>query len=93
MDALTASGHSVNTIFACGGDARNPLFLQVHADVTGIKPRTRPRPLTYLSSLGLPVVLAKEQESVLIGAAILGATAAKAFPSIKVSLTTRRTIC
>ncbi|XP_065834234.1 FGGY carbohydrate kinase domain-containing protein-like isoform X2 [Oscarella lobularis] len=70
VDALTASGHSVNTIFACGGDARNPLFLQVHADVTG-----------------LPVVLAKEQESVLIGAAILGATAAKAFPSIKVAMT------
>eukprot|EP00118_Oscarella_pearsei_P007584 m.37666 g.37666 ORF g.37666 m.37666 type:complete len:237 (+) comp32418_c0_seq4:1326-2036(+) len=75
LDAMTAAGHSISTIFACGGDARNELFLQVHADVTG-----------------LPVVLAEGQESVLVGAAILGATAAGSFPSIEAAMKRMSTI-
>jgi FGGY-family pentulose kinase len=68
LDAMMAHGHQVNTIFLCGGGSQNEIFVQAHADVTG-----------------LPVVLAKEKESVLIGAAMLGACASSHFASLEVS--------
>ncbi len=55
---LNAHGYRIATLFACGGDTKNPVFVREHADVTGCR-----------------VVLAKESEAVLLGAAILGAVA------------------
>jgi FGGY-family pentulose kinase len=55
---LNAHGYRISTLFACGGDTKNPVFVREHADVTGCR-----------------VVLAKEPEAVLLGAAILGAVA------------------
>ncbi|XP_072275473.1 FGGY carbohydrate kinase domain-containing protein isoform X4 [Pyxicephalus adspersus] len=66
IEAMKTSGHGVSSVFMCGGLSKNPLFVQVHADVTG-----------------LPVVLSKEVESVLVGAAILGACASGDFASIQ----------
>ncbi|MBC8139575.1 MAG: FGGY-family carbohydrate kinase [Fibrella sp.] len=65
IETLNHHGFSINRILATGGGTKNPLWLQEHADVTG-----------------LPVVLGRETESVLLGAAILGANASGAFPSV-----------
>ncbi|XP_042729243.1 FGGY carbohydrate kinase domain-containing protein isoform X2 [Lagopus leucura] len=66
LEAMEAAGHHINTLFLCGGLSKNPLFVQMHADITG-----------------KPVVLSKEVESVLVGAAILGACASGDFASIQ----------
>ncbi|KAM6077477.1 FGGY carbohydrate kinase domain-containing protein isoform 3-T16 [Theristicus caerulescens] len=66
LETMQAAGHHINTLFLCGGLSKNPLFVQMHADITG-----------------KPVVLSKEVESVLVGAAILGACASEDFASIK----------
>ncbi|XP_008589882.1 PREDICTED: FGGY carbohydrate kinase domain-containing protein-like [Galeopterus variegatus] len=63
---MEAAGHSISTLFLCGGLSKNPLFVQMHADVTG-----------------MPVVLSQEVESVLVGAAILGACASGDFTSVQ----------
>ncbi|XP_041445277.1 FGGY carbohydrate kinase domain-containing protein isoform X2 [Xenopus laevis] len=66
LETMQTAGHHISTLHLCGGLSKNPLFVQMHADITG-----------------LPVVLSKEVESVLVGAAILGACASGDFPSIK----------
>ncbi|XP_061489196.1 FGGY carbohydrate kinase domain-containing protein isoform X8 [Rhineura floridana] len=66
VETMHAAGHNVNTLFMCGGLSKNPLFVQMHADI-----------------IGMPVVLAHEVESVLLGAAILGACASKDFGSLQ----------
>ncbi|XP_009285686.1 PREDICTED: FGGY carbohydrate kinase domain-containing protein isoform X2 [Aptenodytes forsteri] len=66
LETMQAAGHHINTLFLCGGLSKNPLFVQMHADITG-----------------KPVVLSKEVESVLVGAAILGACASGDFASIQ----------
>ncbi|NXC13092.1 FGGY protein, partial [Corythaeola cristata] len=66
LETMQAAGHRINTLFLCGGLSKNPLFVQMHADITG-----------------KPVVLSKEVESVLVGAAILGACASGDFASIQ----------
>ncbi|XP_041476193.1 FGGY carbohydrate kinase domain-containing protein-like isoform X2 [Lytechinus variegatus] len=62
VEQMIRSGYSISTLFACGGLCKSDLFLQTHADITG-----------------LPIVLPKESESVLVGAAILGAKASGIF--------------
>jgi FGGY-family pentulose kinase len=37
LDAMNSNGHRIDTIVACGGDAKNPLFVREHADVTGCR--------------------------------------------------------
>ena len=37
IEALNGSGYAVDTIVACGGGTRNPVFLQQHADITGCR--------------------------------------------------------
>ncbi|XP_062509444.1 FGGY carbohydrate kinase domain-containing protein-like [Corticium candelabrum] len=69
LDSMVAQGHDVNTIFACGGGSRNDMFVQIHADITG-----------------LPIVVCKEQESVLVGAAMLGACSSSHFPSFQTAM-------
>ncbi|XP_021755380.1 FGGY carbohydrate kinase domain-containing protein-like [Chenopodium quinoa] len=65
IEQCNANGHKIDTLLACGGLAKNPLYIQEHADITGY-----------------PVILPRENESVLLGAAILGAVAAKKYPSL-----------
>jgi len=62
---MNAAGHRVNTIMACGGGTKNPVFLREHADITGC-----------------PVLLPREPEAVLLGAALLGAVASRDFPDV-----------
>ena len=35
LDTMNANGYRIHTIFACGGDTKNPVFLREHADATG----------------------------------------------------------
>ncbi|XP_057356229.1 FGGY carbohydrate kinase domain-containing protein isoform X5 [Manis pentadactyla] len=66
IEAMEAEGHTISTLFLCGGLSKNPLFVQMHADITGVT-----------------VVLSQEVESVLVGAAILGACASGDFASVQ----------
>ena len=62
---MNARGFRIATIHVTGGGTKNPLWLQQHADATG-----------------MPLVLGREPESVLLGAAILGANASGAYASV-----------
>ncbi|MGH7143679.1 MAG: FGGY-family carbohydrate kinase [Planctomycetota bacterium] len=35
VDSLNAKGFHIDTLFACGGGTKNPVFLREHADITG----------------------------------------------------------
>jgi FGGY-family pentulose kinase len=37
LSALFAQGFRIDTVLACGGDIKNPLFVREHADVTGCR--------------------------------------------------------
>jgi len=37
IDAMNANGYAIETVFACGGGTKNPLFLREHADITGCR--------------------------------------------------------
>ncbi|GAB4838210.1 hypothetical protein Ancab_027740 [Ancistrocladus abbreviatus] len=65
IEQCNAHGHKLDTLIACGGLAKNPLYIQQHADITGY-----------------PVILPRESKSVLLGAAILGAVAAKKYTTL-----------
>ncbi|XP_044464910.1 FGGY carbohydrate kinase domain-containing protein-like isoform X2 [Mangifera indica] len=65
VEHCNAHGHKIDALLACGGLAKNQLFLQQQADI-----------------IGCPIILPRENESVLLGAAILGAVAAKRYSSL-----------
>ncbi len=65
IEEMNRQGYAIDTIIACGGGTKNPVFLQQHADVSGCR-----------------VVLPREPEAVLLGAAMLGATAAGEFANL-----------
>jgi FGGY-family pentulose kinase len=65
IEAMNAQGYRIGRILVTGGGTKNPLWLQQHADATG-----------------MPLVLGRETEAVLLGAAILGANASGAYSSV-----------
>ena len=65
VERMNQSGYTIQTIFACGGDCKNPVFLREHADI-----------------LECQIVLAKEPDAVLLGAATLATVAAEIQPDI-----------
>ncbi|XP_010525740.1 PREDICTED: FGGY carbohydrate kinase domain-containing protein [Tarenaya hassleriana] len=65
IEHCNSHGHKIDTLLACGGLSKNPLFIQEHANITGC-----------------PIILPRESESVLLGAAILGSVAGKKYPSV-----------
>lgn len=66
VEHCNSHGHKIDTLLACGGLAKNSLFVQEHAD-----------------AIGYPIVLPRENESVLLGAAILGAVASKKYSTVQ----------
>ncbi|TVU32823.1 hypothetical protein EJB05_24581 [Eragrostis curvula] len=60
VEHCNSHGHKIDTLLACGGLAKNSVYIQEHADIIG-----------------------KENESVLLGAAVLGAVAGKKFSGIR----------
>ena len=69
IETLNTHGYSVNLLAVAGGEAKNPVFLREHADVTGCE-----------------LLLPESDEAVLLGAAMLGATAARAYPSVQAAM-------
>jgi FGGY-family pentulose kinase len=65
VDTMNAAGYRIDTLVACGGDTKNPVFVREHADATGCR-----------------VVLPREREAVLLGAAMLGAVASGDVPDL-----------
>ncbi|ONK78897.1 uncharacterized protein A4U43_C01F770 [Asparagus officinalis] len=65
LEHCNSHGHEIDTLLACGGLSKNPVYVQEHADI-----------------VGCTIILPRENESVLLGAAILGAVAAKKYPSL-----------
>jgi FGGY-family pentulose kinase len=65
LEEMNKKGYRIDTLLACGGGTKNPVFLREHADITGCT-----------------IVLPKEPEAVLLGAAVLGAVASGKFPSL-----------
>jgi len=65
LDAMGEQGYRIDTLLACGGDTKNPVFVREHADITGAR-----------------IVMPKEPEAVLLGAAMLGAVAAGAYADL-----------
>jgi FGGY-family pentulose kinase len=37
LESMNLGGYAIDTIVACGGDLKNPVFLREHADVTGCR--------------------------------------------------------
>jgi FGGY-family pentulose kinase len=62
IETMNAQGYAIDTLLACGGGTKNPVFLREHADATGCS-----------------LVLPREPEAILLGAAMLGAVAGGAF--------------
>ncbi len=55
VDAMNAAGYRIDTMIACGGDTKNPVFLREHADATGTRivlPREKEAVLLGASMLG-----------------------------------------
>ncbi len=69
IDTMNAAGYCIDTLIACGGDTKNPLFVREHADITGCR-----------------VVMPREPEAVLLGAAMLGAVAAGKQPDLQTAM-------
>ncbi|WOL13483.1 FGGY carbohydrate kinase domain-containing protein isoform X2 [Canna indica] len=65
VEHCNSHGHKIDTLLACGGLSKNPLYVQEHADIIGSR-----------------IILPRESETVLLGAAILGAVAAKKHSSL-----------
>ncbi|ONG56381.1 ribulokinase [Pseudoroseomonas deserti] len=62
IETMNRQGYAIDTVLACGGGTKNPVFLREHADATGCT-----------------LVLPREPEAILLGAAMLGAVAGQAF--------------
>ncbi|KAG5563720.1 hypothetical protein RHGRI_000053 [Rhododendron griersonianum] len=106
VEHCNAHEHKIDTLLACGGLSKNPIFIQEHADIIGhtshysgfsigwfmfsicIEWTGTRGSSTYLGcaqligNKGYPIILPRESESVLLGAAILGAVAAKNYSSL-----------
>lgn len=68
-EAMNASGYNISRLFVTGGGTKNPLWLQEHADATG-----------------MTLILPQEKEAVLLGSAILAASAAGIYPSVTAAM-------
>jgi FGGY-family pentulose kinase len=55
IDSMNACGYRIDTLVACGGDTKNPVFMREHADITGcriVMPREPEAVLLGASMLG-----------------------------------------
>jgi FGGY-family pentulose kinase len=69
IETLNAAGYAIDTIMACGGGTKNPVFLREHADATGCR-----------------LVLPREAEAVLLGAAMTGAVGGGAYADLPAAM-------
>jgi len=66
LSALNAAGYRIDTLFCCGGDTKNPVFVREHADATGCRLVLPEEPeAVLLGAAILGAVAAGDQPSVL----------------------------
>jgi FGGY-family pentulose kinase len=81
IDTMNASGFAIETLLACGGDTRNPLFLREHADATGCRILLPREPeAVLLGSAVLAAVASGDQPSVLSAMAAMNAVGGELSP-------------
>jgi len=81
VDSMNAAGFRIDTLLACGGDTKNPVFVQEHADATGCRillPRESEAVL--LGSAVLGAVASGDQPSVLAAMSAMNAVAGAVKP-------------
>jgi len=72
IEALNRHGFRIDTIFACGGGTKNPLFVREHADVTGCRIVLPAEPeAVLLGGAVLAAVAAGDQPGVLAAMAAM----------------------
>ena len=72
IDAMNARGYAIDTVFACGGGTKNPVFLREHADITGCRVALPEEPeAVLLGAAILGAVAAGRFESVLAAMAAM----------------------
>ena len=75
LATMNANGYRIDTIFACGGDTKNHVFVQEHADVTGCRVVLPREPeAVLLGSAILGAVASGDFDSVLSAMAAMNAT-------------------
>ncbi len=66
LEAMNAEGYRIHTLFASGGDTKNPVFVREHADATGCRVVLPAEPeAVLLGAAILGAVAAGDQPSVL----------------------------
>ena len=74
IEAMNAEGYRIDTLVACGGDTKNPIFLREHADVTGCRIALPREPeAVLLGSAILGAVASGDHASVLSAMASMSA--------------------
>jgi FGGY-family pentulose kinase len=69
IETLNLAGYAIDTVMACGGGTKNPIFLREHADATGCR-----------------IVLPREAEAVVLGAAMTGAVAGGVYADLHAAM-------
>lgn len=65
IDEMNKAGYAIDTIIACGGGTKNPVFLREHADITGCRIALPREPETVLlGSAILGAVAARAHDSI-----------------------------
>ncbi|MEO7799064.1 MAG: FGGY-family carbohydrate kinase [Opitutaceae bacterium] len=74
IDEMNQRGYAIDTLLACGGGTKNPVFLREHADITGCRIVLPKEPeAVLLGSAVLGAVAAGRYESVLSAMAAMNA--------------------
>jgi len=74
LDEMNRKGYAIDTLLACGGGTKNPVFLREHADITGCRLVLPKEPeAVLLGSAVLGAVAAGAYESVLEAMAAMSA--------------------
>jgi FGGY-family pentulose kinase len=68
IDTMNAGGYRIKTLIACGGDAKNPVFLREHADITGCRTVLPAEPEAVLLGAAILGAVASGDFSSLLGA-------------------------
>ncbi|MDH5673590.1 MAG: FGGY-family carbohydrate kinase [Myxococcales bacterium] len=77
IDTMNGAGFSIDTLIACGGDTKNPVFVREHADISGCRIVLPREPeAVLLGSAVLGAVASGDQRSVLSAMAAMNAAGA-----------------
>jgi FGGY-family pentulose kinase len=68
VDTLNSHGYSIETIVACGGDTKNPVFLREHADATGCEIALPEEPEAVLLGAAILGAVAERGQRSVLGA-------------------------